>query len=447
MLELASELILEDIYLSMLLRRHCQNRAFKNFEYLLDRRILKRYDKNLDQVLISRDKDGHNLLHCAAEGGSTNILKALMNAIKEKMVMNIKDIESYIGVTTYSGETVLHLACKNNRYALCSYLLSNDRYKKILLEKKSIHGWNAAHFAAVGGQKKIMDILQKKKLNIKALTENGLNVLDIACIHNHAELCKHLIDKKTFKFPLDKSDQHGWTLAHFAAMAGNNEVFALLNHDQKLRKTNRQKTIFHICCEYGNNYLSKKIIDTCPEILFDVDEEEWNALHYAAKGGNLSIFKEIEKEFIDSLCGETFDGKTVLHIACINNSVDICHHICESKSYENVINKKTKTRGWTAAHYVAVEIKNDETEEKLINALVKADIDLNATTCDGNTVLGVACEHRNKFLIHFLLKKHPELINNNNSKLLETAEATEDPSIIFEIKEAIKKHQTAEEHL
>lgn len=143
----------------------------------------------------------------------------------------------------------------------------------------------------------------------------------------------------------------------------------------------------------------------------------------------------------------TFDGKTVLHIACINNSVDICHHICESKSYENIINKKTKTRGWTAAHYVAVEIKNDETEEKLINALVKADIDLNATTCDGNTVLGVACEHRNKFLIDFLLKKHPELINKNNSKLLETAEATEDRSIIFEIKEAIKKHQTAEEHL
>lgn len=54
MLELASELIFEDIYLSLLLRRHCQNGAFKNFEYLLDRRILKRYDKNLDQVLISQ---------------------------------------------------------------------------------------------------------------------------------------------------------------------------------------------------------------------------------------------------------------------------------------------------------------------------------------------------------------------------------------------------------
>lgn len=81
-----------------------------------------------------------------------------MNVIKEKMVMNIKDIESYIGVIMYSGEIVLYFVCKNNRYVLCLYFLFNDRYKKIFFEKKFIYGWNVVYFVVVGGQKKIMDI-------------------------------------------------------------------------------------------------------------------------------------------------------------------------------------------------------------------------------------------------------------------------------------------------
>lgn len=178
----------------------------------------------------------------------------------------------------------------------------------------------------------------------------------------------------------------------------------------------------------------------CLEILFDVDEEEWNVLYYVVKGGNFSIFKEIEKEFIDSFCGEIFDGKIVLYIVCINNSVDICYYICELKLYENVINKKIKIRGWMVVYYVVVEIKNDEIEEKFINVLVKVDIDLNVIICDGNIVLGVVCEYRNKFFIDFLLKKYFELINNNNLKLLEIVEVIEDFSIIFEIKEVIKKY-------
>lgn len=448
--ELESELLFEDIYLSLLMRRHCRKGAFKNFNYLLKTRILDKDDKNINKILTSRDKNGYTLLHCAAEGGSVRIFEALMKAIKEKQVIKAKYLNNYVGVTTHCGKTVLHLACKYSRYHLCSYLLSRDEYKNNTLTQKTSSNWSSAHFTAIGGDKMIMDLLETKKLDITSKTKNGLNVLDIACIHGHVKLCAYLLQKEKLRKQLLKFDEHGWTIYHFAAMAGNNEIYdSLVSVKVKTspgqtiadvieRKTNRQKTILHICCEYTNYHLCTKILESHRTLLHDVDEEQWNALHYAAKGGNKRLFKMIEKEFEDNVCKETKDGKTVLHIACINNRLSVCEYICSQlQLYKNIINKKTNTRGWTAAHYVAVEIKEDGTEGMLIEALVSGGINLEATNCDGNTVLGVACEHRNRHLVDYLLEHYKKLLCIDNSKLKEAANVSEDAYIISQIKNAI----------
>lgn len=450
--ELESELIFEDIYLSLLMRRHCRKGAFKNFNYLLKTRILDKDDKNINRILTSRDKNGYTLLHCAAEGGSTKIFEALMTAIKEKQVMKAKYFNKYVGVTTHCGETVLHLACKYSRYNMCSYLLSRNEYKKRILTQKTSNDWSSAHFTAMGGSKLIMDLLESKNLDITSKTKNGLNVLDIACIHGHVKLCAHLLRQEKVRKHLLKFDEHGWTIFHFAAMVGNNEIYDSLISVKKVktsrgqtianvieRKTNREKTILHICCEYGNYHLCQKILKSHRTLLHDVDEEQWNALHYAAKGGNKRLFKKIEEAFEDNVCKETKDGKTVLHIACINNRLSICEYICSQlQLYGRIINKKTNNRGWTAAHYVAVEIKEDGTEGMLINALVSGGINLKATNCDGNTVLGVACEHRNKHLINYLLEHHPELLGIDNSKLEDAANLSDDEDIISQIQNVIR---------
>lgn len=77
----------------------------------------------------------------------------------------------------------------------------------------------------------------------------------------------------------------------------------------RLEKTRRKKTVLHICCKYGHKDLCDEIIKTCRSILHDVDDEEWNALHYAAKGGNLKFYKIIEKSLPGCLCALTFDKK------------------------------------------------------------------------------------------------------------------------------------------
>lgn len=71
---------------------------------------------------------------------------------------------------------------------------------------------------------------------------------------------------------------------------------------------------------------------------------------------------------------------------------------------------KGELKGWTAAHYIAIEIKEDVKEEELIRILVKNEKDLKAVSIDGLTVLGEACEHRNRNLINYVLKTHSELL-------------------------------------
>lgn len=95
--------------------------------------------------MTSRDKDGHTLLHCAAEGGSKDIFNAIINASKLLKITDLINVED----TTFSGETVLHLVCKNKRYEMCVFLLSDNNYKNLLLKTKSKRGWNAIHFTAM----------------------------------------------------------------------------------------------------------------------------------------------------------------------------------------------------------------------------------------------------------------------------------------------------------
>nr|XP_022301467.1 ankyrin repeat domain-containing protein 50-like [Crassostrea virginica] len=404
--ELESEHWLEDIELLRLLRRHCLQGAFENFNYLLRTRILKRKD-SLKKILESRDRDGRSLMHYAAKGGSVDILEKLMEHCSDRKL----DEEDRL------GHTLLHIACKYGRDDICTFLLSIEDYKGSQMNKTTKHLWNAAHFTAAGGNNKIFKILLTKKFNVDSKTSNGLNILDIACIYNHTSFCQELIKRSSeLELPLNESDDRGWNIAHFAARVGNKNILEFLINgyldvEVAKSKTHQKKTILHICCEYGHYELCKFIVENehLNVMIGDIDQDRWNALHFCAKGGSLDAFKFIES--MDIHDDETLNSKTALHISCIYKHVEIAKYLCNQlkSSGKNINDLKTKTL-WTPAHYVAVEIKQDGSEEELIRILVDAGIDLTAKTEERKTVLIVACEHRNKTLVCYLVDNHPELL-------------------------------------
>lgn len=96
---------------------------------------------------------------------------------------------------------------------------------------------------------------------------------------------------------------------------------------------------------------------------------------------------------------------------------------------------------WTAAHCVAVKIKQDGSKEELIRILVEAGIDIKTATDDRFTVLTVACEHRNYRLVDFLLDNYQELLNIETLKLETVVEETKDGKIESTILTAMKKRK------
>lgn len=96
---------------------------------------------------------------------------------------------------------------------------------------------------------------------------------------------------------------------------------------------------------------------------------------------------------------------------------------------------------WTAAHCVAVKIKQDGSKEELIRILVEAGIDIKSATDDRCTVLTVACEHRNYRLVDFLLDNYQELLNIETLKLETVVEETKDEKIESTILNSMKKRK------
>lgn len=72
---------------------------------------------------------------------------------------------------------------------------------------------------------------------------------------------------------------------------------------------------------------------------------------------------------------------------------------------------------------------------------MKSKIDLKAVSIDGLTVLGVACEHRNRNLINYVLKNHRELLGVGTPYLRNAAKASNDENIERQINEALENYK------
>lgn len=317
---------------------------------------------------------------------------------------------------------------------MCIHLLSN--YAK-LLDMETNRRWNASHFAAWGGNVEIMKYLKEKGLNLTMKTSNNYTILHIAAKYNQYGMCKYILENHLELLELKTED--GLNAAHYAAKRSNSEIFKLLKNDRNvLEKTNTQKTILHIACEVGNTdhgtAFFNHIAGICTPILKDVDDEGWNALHFAAKSGNVEIARELNQSGLQTK--KTSDGKTVLHIACTYKMYDMCCFI--TKQFPLLIHE-CNSRGWNAAHYVVVDPKENDDSIHILEHLLSYNVNLEKLTNSGNTVLTMACYHKNTKIIKHLLHKYPSLLHIRSKKsLLDVAAESNNEEIRTLIDEAVK---------
>lgn len=151
-------------------------------------------------------------------------------------------------------------------------------------------------------------------------------------------------------------------------------------------------------CEEGNlkNFLYhlEKEIGQRKHLLCRTDKAGWNALHFAAKGGNLDIFRKltVEKEF----CKRTHDQMNVLHIASKFGQNKLCEYILENEYFEDILHAKS-VQGKNACHYAA-----EGGYVKIFQLLAKKGIDAISKTSDGQNVFHIACIHSKLDMCHYI---------------------------------------------
>lgn len=170
---------------------------------------------NFNDLVVAKSNDGWTAALHAAKNGNTECLKLL---VAKEFSLDDK---------SESDRTALHIACDNGHLEACIYL--TDKCPSLLsaLDEKGRH---AVHFASRSGNMELLKNLETMtKLTME--TNTGMNILHMACLHDHVEMCRYILDRYP-KLNV-KRTVNGWTTAHYVAGRGNNkgneiEIFKML---------------------------------------------------------------------------------------------------------------------------------------------------------------------------------------------------------------------------
>lgn len=210
-------------------------------------------------ALIHKEStEGWNATLYAAKNGHTNVLKFL----KAKKVSFMHKSES--------ARNALHIACDNGHFEACEYISENF---PSLLKAIDYKGRYASHFAARGGNLRIIKYLESK-IDLTQETNVGMNILHMACLHEHVEMCSYILNRYP-ELNL-KRTKNGWTTAHFVAGNGNKknheiEIFEMLLKVEKqvdiMMLTKNRNSVLTLAVKYNAYTFAEYLFENYPSLL------------------------------------------------------------------------------------------------------------------------------------------------------------------------------------
>ena len=333
-----------------------------------------------------QDDDGNTVLIIACKENKTEIVQLLL---KNKADVNIQDDE---------GDTALIIACENGYKDIVQLLLEN---KDTDINKQNIDGNTALIMACYN--KDIVQLLLENKADLNIQNETGNTALIYTCNNGYKDIVKLLLENKA-----DVTIQNilGNTALFYAFEKDHKEIVQLLVNSVKLellltKNVTLDKLLINAC---NNGY--KDIVPILLSKIENLNEEDKDgktALICACENG----YKDIVQLLLDNgadINKQNKDGNTALIMACKNNShTEIVKLLLDNGANINIQN----VLGNTPLIYAFV-LGNDNIFELLLKK--KANVNIKKYK-DGNTVLIMACKKNKTEIVKLLLKNKDTDLN------------------------------------
>lgn len=329
----------------------CQNNDLNAVQKLLDQGT----DPNV------QDEQKRTPLHYAAEHGNSEIIELLFSKDAEPDVYNI------------DGNAPLHLAVLNDRLDAVKELLENGADPDVQNED----GNTPLHLAAsIGNLEIIKELLEdgadpdeqnddgKTPADLASESEKGeieeilakesaIKALFKACIGGDLAAVQAMLAKGTDS--LDKTDEDGRTLLHWACVNGYAKIAKMLLdagadpdvHDEK------GMTPLHWASAKGHLDVVEELLENAKVDPNVQDDEGFTSLRYAAALPLLDVLNTLVKN--DQLDPNVPDnnGMTPLHWASINNRLDVVKALLSSPEIN--LDVQDTILGNTALHYASAK--------------------------------------------------------------------------------------------
>ncbi|XP_061186539.1 putative ankyrin repeat protein RF_0381 [Saccostrea echinata] len=177
----------------------------------------------------------------------------------------------------------------------------------------------------------------------------------------------------------------------------------LLDCDMQTNEnTSPERDLFLTECIFASYEMCTYTFSTFPDLLHLVDENGWNALHFAAMDGNVSCLTFLlERGMLEN---RTTNSKlNILHIACFSRQEEMCQYILSK--FPDIIHFEAEG-GWSAAHCAALG-----GNVKILRLLTQKGVLTDQTTDDGFTILHIACESGRFEMAQYILSEYPGMMH------------------------------------
>jgi ankyrin repeat protein len=250
------------------------------------------------------------ILHCAAEGGSEEVVKFLLDQGGEA------DIDC-------DGKTPLHYACSSGHVGVVELLLQHLGMQA--LEERDERGRTAVHFAVVGKKEEVLALLLSKGAQAGVADDSGTTPFMKACEAGRLGVVRLLLQHQGEQV-LEETNSQGRGAVHYAAQEGHEEILHFLL-SQGAPANNREDsdgcTPFMRGAAVGEVGAVKMLLQHLGrQVLEETDKSGQTALHMAAKYGNGEMVAFLLSQGAD-VHSKDKDGKTVLMSACWRDLITV----------------------------------------------------------------------------------------------------------------------------